>query len=228
MDLVADQSRCHFSKRLAAISQPDTRDPCTLHFADGSTSEADVVLGADGVHSSVRKYVLGDDHPALRPQNTGAVVYRGVVPMERVAARLGEEVAHNTYCHFGPDVLTLSYPIEQGKLANFVIIDVAHGGEVGEQWMRPAKVDEIRPKLREFSDAMQGVVEVSSFDSIPLVAPYLAPATICSLSLPIVEVLIIRQLLDTPDLMAWAMFHHGPAPAYNKGCVAVMGDGAHS
>jgi salicylate hydroxylase len=186
VELVADQSRCHFTKRLATISQPGGgRGPCTLHFADGSTAEADVVLGADGVHSAVRKHVLGEDHPALRPQFTGAVVYRGVIPMERVVARLGEEVAQNTYCHFGPGVLTLAFPIEQGKLVNFVCIDVARGGEVGEQWMWPSKVDEIREKVKGFSDAVQGVVDVSLFDSIyPVLFPVLAEVLIYALPLP--------------------------------------------
>ncbi|MCJ1377152.1 hypothetical protein MMC17_000244, partial [Xylographa soralifera] len=157
VELVADQSRCHFTKRLATISQTGGgRGPYTLHFADGSTAEADVVMGADGVHSAVRKYVLGEDHLALRPQFSGAVAYRGVIPMERVVARLGEEVAQNMYCHFGRGVMTMGYPIEQGKLVNFVCVDVARGGEVGEQWMWPSKVDEIREKVRGFSDAVQG------------------------------------------------------------------------
>jgi flavin-dependent dehydrogenase len=124
-------------------------------------ASADVVLGADGVHSSVRKHVLGESHPALRPQFTGAVAYRGIVPMIRVAARLGEEVAQNTYCHFGPGILTLAYPIERGNLVNFVCIDVGQGGEVGDQWMWPTKVDKIKPKIDGFSDTVKGVVEVS-------------------------------------------------------------------
>ena len=121
------------------------------------------MLGADGVHSAVRKYVLGAEHPALRPQFTGAVAYRGVVPMERAVTRLGEEVAANTYGHCGHGVVTLGYPIEKGKLVNFVCIDVGHGGEVGEQWMWPSKIDAIRDKVKGFSDPVQGVVEVSFF-----------------------------------------------------------------
>ena len=161
VELVSDRSRCHFGKRLSSISQPSGRGPCIISFVDGSSASADVVIGADGVHSAVRKYVLGEEHPALRPQFTGAVAYRGVVPMERVVAILGEEVAANTYCHFGPGVTALAYPIEKGKLVNFVLIDVGHGGEIGEQWTWPSKIDAIREKVKGFSDEVQGFVEVS-------------------------------------------------------------------
>lgn len=158
---LVDKQRCHFQKRLLDIKQgTHGSNQCMLHFHDGSTVEADTVLGCDGVHSTVRKHILGEDHPALYPQYTGAVAYRGIIPMERVVARLGEEVALNTFGHFGPGALTLSYPIERGTLANIVLIDVGHGGEVGEQWNWPAKIDEVREKVKGFSDPVQGITEV--------------------------------------------------------------------
>lgn len=161
---LVDKQRCHFKKCVVGVEQDaDGRGPCTLHFEDGSTAEADVVLGADGVHSAVRKHVLGEDHPALHPQYTGAAAYRGIVPMERAVARLGAEIAQNTYCHFGPGALTIAYPIENGTLVNLVLIDFERGGEVGEQWNWLTTIDEVKGKVNGFSDPVQGVVEVSLF-----------------------------------------------------------------
>ena len=168
MELV-DKQRCHFQKRLIDIKQgANGSDSCILHFHDGSTVEADTVLGFDGVHSTVRKHILGEDHPALYPHFTGAVAYRGIIPMERVVARLGEEVALNTFCHFGPGALSLSYPIEGGTLANIVLIDTEYGGGVGEQWNWPAKIDGVREKVKGFSDPVQGITEVISTPEEPL------------------------------------------------------------
>ena len=66
----------HFGKRLDAISDNGTAG-VSLHFKDGTTATADCVIGADGVHSVVRKHLLGEDHPATNPVFSGSVAYRG-------------------------------------------------------------------------------------------------------------------------------------------------------
>ena len=48
----------------------------TLRFADGTDASADLVIGADGVHSTVRDIILGPE----RPVNRGRVAYRAVFP----------------------------------------------------------------------------------------------------------------------------------------------------
>ena len=48
----------------------------TLCFADGSRASADAVVGADGVHSKVREFLLG----AEKPRFTGRVAHPTVFP----------------------------------------------------------------------------------------------------------------------------------------------------
>lgn len=48
-----------------------------VHFADGSSYSADLVLGADGIKSTVRNVVTGDQQPRTVFMNT--VAYRGLV-----------------------------------------------------------------------------------------------------------------------------------------------------
>jgi len=48
----------------------------TLAFADGSRVTADAVIGADGVHSVVREWMLGPENPRY----TGRVAYRTTYP----------------------------------------------------------------------------------------------------------------------------------------------------
>ena len=97
-----------------------------LHFADGTTAEADVVLGADGVRSCTRSYVLGIDQspngngvaaPDSEPElaeapkksypnvvfsNTNA--YRGLIPMKKLEG-LGmtlDKALKGPVCWVGP------------------------------------------------------------------------------------------------------------------------------
>lgn len=70
-----------FGKRAARIEQQG--DVAKVTFRDGEEIEADCVIGADGVHSMTRKYLLGEDHPALLPvDHDGYGSYRRVVPVE--------------------------------------------------------------------------------------------------------------------------------------------------
>src|SRR5882672_4964437 len=56
----------------------------TLKFSDGSTASADLIVGADGVHSRVRELILGPE----KPLNKGRVAYRAVFRASRVGRDL--------------------------------------------------------------------------------------------------------------------------------------------
>jgi 6-hydroxynicotinate 3-monooxygenase len=51
-----------------------------LIFANGAATEADIVIGADGVRSKVREFFLGP----TPPQFVGAAAYRAIFPAERL------------------------------------------------------------------------------------------------------------------------------------------------
>ena len=68
-----DPNTTHFNKRCTSISKSSTRS--TVHFSDGSTYEADVIIGADGIKSAVRGSVVAGKHLAF----TNTVAYRGLV-----------------------------------------------------------------------------------------------------------------------------------------------------
>ena len=53
----------------------NTNGKIQLFFKNGETFEADMVIGADGIHSIVRNYVIGDGGPIYRGYNC----WRGVV-----------------------------------------------------------------------------------------------------------------------------------------------------
>lgn len=65
----------HLGRRCAAIDQDD--GGVTVRFQDGAVVRADVVVGADGVHSAVRPHV----GPDARLRYSGQTSYRAVVPV---------------------------------------------------------------------------------------------------------------------------------------------------
>ncbi len=66
----------YFEKRLVKIE--DRADqPVIAHFSNGSEAEGDFVIGADGVHSAVRRHVIPD---GPRPFDTGLIGFGGFVP----------------------------------------------------------------------------------------------------------------------------------------------------
>ncbi|KAK2595021.1 hypothetical protein QQS21_007275 [Conoideocrella luteorostrata] len=66
----AKTERMHAFKKLDYVEGGES-GPLTLHFKDKSTHECDILIGADGIHSTVRKIVLGPDDPAANPRYAG-------------------------------------------------------------------------------------------------------------------------------------------------------------
>src|SRR5690348_16743808 len=68
----------HTGHRCAGFEQRG--DIARVRFANGVSAEADIVVGADGIHSELRPYVF----PPSQPVFHGSVAYRGTVPHARV------------------------------------------------------------------------------------------------------------------------------------------------
>ena len=67
-----------FDHQLVDLRQ--TSGSMRLVFANGATTEADIVVGADGIRSKVREFLLGPEPP----QFVGAVAYRAIFPAQRL------------------------------------------------------------------------------------------------------------------------------------------------
>ena len=82
-------------------------------FADGSEAEADVIVGADGIHSAVRASLFGADDPRF----TGKVCYRSVIPASAVT---GAKPAADNGQWLGPHGTVVLYPLRGTDLINVV------------------------------------------------------------------------------------------------------------
>ena len=83
-----DSGVAKFNKRCVSLGRISTGRQ-VIHFADHTTYEADLVIGADGIKSIVRNSVVGDGHLVF--SNTYA--YRGLIPIDNLkSAGLKAEV----------------------------------------------------------------------------------------------------------------------------------------
>src|SRR5581483_7639965 len=71
----------HVGKKLIGLDDRSGR--VALSFEDGSRAEADIVVGADGVHSIVRDLISGPDMPIHK----GRIAYRAVFPSSLMGGR---------------------------------------------------------------------------------------------------------------------------------------------
>jgi len=116
-----------FRKRVEKVEEV-ANGPVILHFADGTTAEADAVVGADGVKSHVRQSLLGTENPESHANYTYKYAYRGLIPMDRAIAELGEDMAVNSKMHLGPDAHILTFPINKGNTMNVVAFTTTREG----------------------------------------------------------------------------------------------------
>ncbi|HEX3410871.1 MAG TPA: FAD-dependent monooxygenase, partial [Stellaceae bacterium] len=103
--------RIHLAHRLAGIA--DRGAGAEAWFDNGVRITADLVVGADGIHSAVRAALIGGEPPDF----AGCVAYRGLVPAERIAA-LGLELGNQSWV--GPGGHFVHYFVSRGHLLNFV------------------------------------------------------------------------------------------------------------
>jgi salicylate hydroxylase len=157
--------RVHFRHRLAAIR--DLGDRVEARFENGAVVAADVLVGADGIHSTARALLFGPDEPRF----TGCIAYRGLVPAARLAA-LGLEVISNNW--MGPGRHFVHYFVAGGTLVNFVAV-IERDAWTRESWTdRGEKADLLaafagwHPQVHAIIEAVDETYIWALFDRAPL------------------------------------------------------------
>jgi salicylate hydroxylase len=105
----------------------------------GERYEADIVIGADGLRSTIRKAILDDGEPIC----SAYVAYRGTIPIDEVSASAGFD---NVIVWTGPDRHLVQYPVRRGELYNQVAVFKSRryvAGGAGDDWGLPDELDEM-------------------------------------------------------------------------------------
>ncbi len=85
----------------------------TAILKSGERIRGAALIGADGIHSNTRRQLFGES----RAKFTGAVVWRGLFPIERLPQSMR---VRNAETWVGPNGHISLYPVRRGELINFV------------------------------------------------------------------------------------------------------------
>ena len=131
------------------------------------SADFDLLVGADGIHSTVRSILFG---PAS-PHFTGCVAYRGLVPAERLRD-LDLEVTAQIW--MGPGSHFVHYFVQNKRLVNFVAI-VDQDTWTRESWTDRGVLADVlaayegwHPQVRSILAAVEETFVWALFDRAPL------------------------------------------------------------
>jgi salicylate hydroxylase len=152
---------------LACVAAVEDIGGARIDFADGSQARADVLIGADGIHSVIRTVVGAQTGPV----SDGIMAYRGLIP----AARLDGIYDMGTWSMWvGPGQSFLTYPVSAGALLNVVGL-VPTDLDVEESWSAPGDVaalaaayDRWDTQVRQVIGAMDHTFRWGIYDRTPL------------------------------------------------------------
>ncbi|MER7453395.1 FAD-dependent monooxygenase [Nocardia beijingensis] len=122
----------------------------TVNFSDGSALEADLVVGADGIHSRMQSVV---GHPAV-PISEGIMAYRSLIPADRLD---GIADMQTQYGWFGPGQSFVAYPVSAGTHLNIVAF-VPTDLDVLESWNAPGEVSDLVDLYRGWDPLLLNII----------------------------------------------------------------------
>ncbi|KAH8819359.1 hypothetical protein F5884DRAFT_892419 [Xylogone sp. PMI_703] len=142
----------HTNKRLKTIKEIE--DKVWLHFEDGTETTADVVVGCDGIHSTVRGHFVSDN-----PRYSGRIAYRGLVPINEIESFW--PLSSYSASWLNKDKHFLVFPVSQNKTLNivaFVTKNREDMPELEESWTTTADRAELENEYKGFDPVVRKVI----------------------------------------------------------------------
>jgi 2-polyprenyl-6-methoxyphenol hydroxylase-like FAD-dependent oxidoreductase len=153
---VFPHSRYHRGKSLVDVTQDEKR--VRARFGDGNSTEADLLIGADGIRSTVRAQFL----PAAKPLYAGYVAWRGLAAERDLSAAAHQTLfGHMAFC-----------ATPQSHILGYAVAGPQHSTAPGSRcynfvWYRPAAA---ATELKRLCTDAEGTVHLPSIPP-PLIRP---------------------------------------------------------
>ena len=141
-----------FNRKLVGIDQ--NTQGVTLAFADGSCVTADGVIGADGVHSVVREWMLGPE----KPRFSGRVAYRTTYPARLLGAN---PITPMRTKWWGPDRHMVVYYVTANRDELYFVTSQPEDASwmTRESWSQKGDLKVLRDAYAGFHPEVRAIVE---------------------------------------------------------------------
>ena len=136
----------HTGRRCVGFEQSEAE--ATLTFANGVRATADVVVAADGIHSTLQRFVVAPSAPLF----SGSVAHRGVVPAASVAWPPG---AMRNWLGAGKHFLV--FPVRAGELINYVGF-VSTEEQTKESWSQPGDPADLAREFAGWDPLVEAII----------------------------------------------------------------------
>ncbi|KAI1325989.1 FAD/NAD(P)-binding domain-containing protein [Xylariaceae sp. FL0255] len=137
----------------------------SVYLSDGRVMTADLVVGADGIHSKMREVFLGKEDP---PTATGDLAYRLLIDtkhmMDDPELRAFVDEPQVNYW-IGPDVHAVNYILRGGKLLNLVLL-VPDNMPIGSGSIIEGDAAEMRAHFARWDPRLSKLAALSTADSV--------------------------------------------------------------
>jgi salicylate hydroxylase len=142
------QSDC----RLVAVQ--DMSEGVRALTAEGGTLQGEALVGAEGLWSLVRAYVVADGLPTPSEH----VAYRTLIPMDRLPV---DWQAQEVTAWLGPHLHAVTYPVRGGALLNLVCVVRQPVAGPRSGWDLPGTAQRLQAALGDVCPSLQAAVQAA-------------------------------------------------------------------
>lgn len=141
IELLAHAARAHgvelrLSQQVATVTPGDTP---SIEMDNGGVMQADLVVGADGLHSVVRKVLNGTHAPFFTRQTAWRATIANTM-----------DHPNETRVHMGPGCHIVTYPLRRGSRVNIVAVK-ERSDWAADGWTHADDPDNLRAAFSHFS-----------------------------------------------------------------------------
>ena len=140
----------HVGARCIGLEQ--NANGVSLLLDNGERVRGDALIGADGVHSRIRRELFGEGRATF----TGFMAWRAVVPIERVPGRLRQQIFT---IWIAPSKQIVTYPVRRGTLLNLAGT-VRRDDWLIESWSEAGTVEECRADFANWHEDIHAIIDV--------------------------------------------------------------------